>query len=148
SSVDEFLPRTHLGVFDAGCQPEITPWPDPIVAADLPHFKYESDCTRTGTFTSGGSRSADKQHTFFLSDVADSSANSASALWTTYVHVYGKVGGGLTFQYGRFKKYNTGKPAKVGGTAVKLGFHGGDWEGVHVILNANSVPIRVRYLGH
>jgi hypothetical protein len=95
----------------------------------------------------------DKELTFYLSDVAakDRKGDPDTAVWITYYHAYindrcafteGVERCGVTVQYWRFYAYNTG-PIPGG-----LGSHGGDWEGVHIVLDEKLEPIEARLLGH
>lgn len=65
----------------------------------------------------------------------------ASPEWTTYVHQYTNQDGGTTIQYWRVYPYQDYLP-DLGGK------HGGDWEGVQVVLDTSGVPREVRFLGH
>jgi hypothetical protein len=89
--------------------------------------------------TSGGTRSSGKRRTFFLADVAPSERGGArdSAEWTTYLHAYPSEAGTVTLQYWRFYAYNDA-----------FNDHGGDWEGIHVVLDSAKRPMKVRLLGH
>jgi hypothetical protein len=47
----------------------------------------------------------------------------------------------VTIQYWRFYAFNTGMTA-----IIEIGYHGGDWEGVHVVLDRSKMPVEVVYL--
>src|SRR5439155_5362791 len=100
---------------------------------DLLHHAYPSPCGGVA-IASDGSRSAGKHRTFFLSDVDDDrrAGSVDPRLWTTYAHVYPNTLGGITIQYWRFYAYNDA-----------FNDHGGDWEGLHVVLDRELAPARV-----
>src|SRR6185436_15113817 len=100
---------THLGFFDAGCEPELSSINGDLQAENLATFAFESHC--------GGRKSSsdrtydhDKQHTFFLFDVppAFRGGSSESRDWITYYHSFRNTLGGITIQYWRFYPYNSG----------------------------------------
>lgn len=86
----------------------------------------------------------EKKSTFYLTDIdaASRRGSTDSKEWITYTHVYANDKDGVTIQYWRFYAYNTGKKLGV----VEVGFHGGDWEGVHVVLDRARNPVEVAYL--
>jgi hypothetical protein len=51
-------------------------------------------------------------------------------------------------QYWLFYPYNTGRSFALLGRTLELGFHGADWEGIHVVLDPARRPVRLRLLGH
>jgi hypothetical protein len=140
TDVDDFLASTALEVRDETCAAADRP----VVVtraptqADLLHHAFPTPCGGV-PIASDGSRSAGKHRTFFLSDVDnDLRAGSGDARrWTTYVHSYPNSIGGITVQYWRFYAYNDA-----------LNNHGGDWEGIHVVLDRHLVPASVGLLGH
>lgn len=140
SSVEWFLSKTSLWFRDDSCAPlEMTQL---ILAPDisaLPEF------TRTGcggAVHSGGTRSSGKRVTFFIDDVDENLRKGGldTKDWATYYHAYRNMLGGVTIQYWRFYPYNSG--------ILFFGDHGGDWEGVHVILDEGLEPFETAFLGH
>ena len=102
---------------------------------------------------SDGTRSDRKRCTFYLEDLPpDQRIGSRNPSdWTTYVHAYPNVLGGTTLQYWRFHAYNTGfgiKPPFPLPPGIEIGFHGGDWEGASIDLDASGNPRTVHFLGH
>ncbi len=92
-----------------------------------------------------------KAVTFYLEDVPDRFRRGSldSTEWVTYFHTYLNDIGGITVQYWRFYAYNTGLVTHIAGIGeVEIGCHGGDWEGVHVVLDASHEPVALRLLGH
>ncbi|HEX8091337.1 MAG TPA: hypothetical protein VF762_20955 [Blastocatellia bacterium] len=65
--------------------------------------------------------------------------------WITYVHMYANADGGATIQYWRVYAYQDYKPVDPPRLSGK---HGGDWEGMQVVLDSSGVPKEVRLLGH
>jgi len=150
TNVDDFLTGTMLMFYDARCSPHSASIAAAVKADQLAGFQYTSPCGGQ-IYESGGTRSRHKQHSFYLSDVAQDrqAGNPESARWTTYYHVYPNDSGGVTIQYWFFYAFNTGKSVKLPIIGrVELGFHGGDWEGFHVIVDGARVPIALRLLGH
>ncbi len=147
TSVDWFLSRTSLWFHDDKCNPDLKQgvMTGPT-QSELRTYIHSGDCGATDTVFAGGTRSREKQRTFFLEDVAAQFRKGSldSKDWVTYYHAYPNDLNGVTVQYWRFHAYNTGK--KVAG--VEIGFHGGDWEGVQVVLNQNLQPAAIRLLGH
>jgi hypothetical protein len=96
-------------------------------------------CGSTDSVYSNGTRSQNKQRTFFLADVADAYRPGSPDTndWRTYVHAYRNTLGGVTLQYWRFYAYNDA-----------VNNHGGDWEGLHVILDGQLNASRIALLGH
>ena len=89
--------------------------------------------------TSDGSRSHGKHRTYFLTDVRGPlrAGSDDTTRWKTYVHAYPNDHGGVTLQYWRFYAYNDA-----------FNDHGGDWEGLHVVLGRDREVEGVRLLGH
>lgn len=140
TNVDWFLPKTALRGYDDGCWPD---WHYTFVNApsqyDLLGWWFSGGCGSSDTVYSNGTRSNQKQRTFYLSDVADGyrAGSWDSRDWRTYYHAYPNHLGGLTIQYWRFYAYNDA-----------ANNHGGDWEGVQVVLNAGFGFEKARFLGH
>jgi hypothetical protein len=140
TSVDRLLERSTLSFFDDACSPDHVS----VVRAaprqtDLVARKHGASCGASSHVTSDGTRSMRKHRTFFLADVDDSArAGSADTReWTTYFHAYKNDLGGVTVQYWRVYAYNDA-----------LNDHGGDWEGVHLVLDASLALRAVRLMGH
>ena len=140
TNVDWFLPRTSLRFFDDDCFPDL----DSLMITaptqgQLLYWWYQGGCGANDTVYSNGTRSEGKHRTFYLHDVGDSSRVGSldSRDWTTYHHTYLNNIGGVTIQYWRFYAYNDA-----------INNHGGDWEGIHLVLDANLQPARVGFLGH
>ncbi len=140
TDVDAFLATTSLAFRDDGCRAgehpvlvEVAPTQEGLL-----HRAVVSPCDGSRVI-SDSSRSERKHRTFFLTDVATAArAGSAdSRRWKTYLHAYPNDLGGVTLQYWRCYAYNHA-----------VGSHGGDWEGVHVVLRADRAVDRVRLLGH
>ncbi|MDD1750173.1 MAG: hypothetical protein LUO89_09900, partial [Methanothrix sp.] len=92
---------------------------------------------------SNGTRSRYKLITFFLDDLPYNfhPGSLDSSEWTTYYHVYmndaQNTEEGITIQYWRFYAYNDA-----------VNDHGGDWEGIHIILDKTLKPLRIGLLSH
>jgi hypothetical protein len=146
-NVDWFLQRTSLWFYDAACNPILH---EHILDApsqnDLVEQTHLSDCGSDAFIHSGRTRSKKKQYTFYLKDLTE--ANRTVCIdpieWTTYYHAYENDQGGFTLQYWRIHPYNSGR--KILG--AKIAYHGGDWEGIHVVLDSHNEPVLVRFLGH
>jgi hypothetical protein len=141
TNVDAFLRETSLAFHDDSCGDA----PDTVVArapteADLGHRQMASRCQAKGEqVTSSGSRSLHKHRTFYLADVGGDERRGSgdSRDWTTYVHAYPNDVGGVTLQYWRFYAYNDA-----------FNNHGGDWEGLHIVLDPHATVVSVRLLQH
>jgi hypothetical protein len=140
ASVDWFLPKTTLGFFDDDCTPDLN---QGLEAAppqwDLPAWWYSGGCGASDTVFSGGTRSDHKHRTFYLNDVPTQyrSGSPNTQDWVTYVHAYRNTNAGVTLQYWRFYAYNDA-----------VNNHGGDWEGIHVVLDGWNHPTSVQLLQH
>jgi hypothetical protein len=169
ANVDWFLDRTSLWFYDRNCDP---PLKQKLIERpsqeDLVQQSYGPSCGTASTVHSGGTRSTSKWRTFFLEDVAEGDRKGCvdPSDWTTYFHAHPNVNDGVTIQYWRFHAYNSGLRIDVvdflerlpkvilkrlgleSVRDIKIGFHGGDWEGIHVVLDAHSNPSMVRLLGH
>jgi hypothetical protein len=140
TNVDRFLKNTALWFYDDNCTPDlklrlIT---NPSQAQLLGQI-HQGGCGSSDTMFSNGTRSNRKQRTFFLHDVAKEFRIGSldSAEWTTYLHSYKNGLGGVTIQYWRFYAFNDA-----------INNHGGDWEGLHVVLDSNLAVSRLDLLGH
>jgi len=138
TSVDEFLRRTTLWLYDDSCTPDLAIQFGPVRQADLARG-FGPTCDSRRPIDSHGVRSRRKQHTFFLADVApvDRAGTQDADHWPTYVHVYRNEWHGLTLQYWRFYAYNDRFP-----------YHGGDWEGLHVVLDSRDSVRELALIGH
>lgn len=140
TNVDWFLPKTSLWFYDDDCTPDLH---SRMITAptegQLLDWWYRGGCGASDTVYSNGTRSNRKQRTFYLRDVGESSRIGSldSRDWTTYHHAYLNNIGGVTIQYWRFYAYNDA-----------VNNHGGDWEGIHLVLDGNLQPARVGFLGH
>jgi hypothetical protein len=148
TNVDWFLQRTSLRYYDDGCEPDLD---IPVLShpsqADLLRWSYQGGCDDvTDTVFSNDTRSERKQRTFYLADVADGDkpGSSNTADWTTYFHAYRNDRRGVTIQYWRFYAADGGKDPVIG----VFGGHGGDWEGIHVVLDDCLRPVQVNLMGH
>jgi hypothetical protein len=140
TNVDWFLPKTELWFYDDACTPDLH-W-HAITAptqVQLLGWWYQGGCDTSDTVYSNGTRSAQKQRTFYLKDIAEAFRTGSldSRDWTTYYHAYPNDIGGVTIQYWRFYAYNDA-----------VNNHGGDWEGVHMVLDRDLQPSQVGFLGH
>lgn len=146
--VDIYLSHTQLWFFSKYCQP-----PEVLMASSIKNgipIKAATSCQGAGeAISSHGSRSIDKNATFYLSSIAPNFQRGSADLkdWVTYVHAFPNEAGGVTLQYWRFYAYNTGY---WHGVRAWLGDHGGDWEAVHVVLGRGPDyrPLELHLLGH
>jgi hypothetical protein len=144
TSVDWFLTKTTLAFHDDGCPQDNKNYG--IATLDLlENAKLASACNQH-VYAASGTRSAKRTATFVLSDVDDQykAGSSDPSQWVTYFHAYRNSGGGWTIQYWSFYAFNTG--VKVG--PFELGYHGGDWEMVAVVLGPDDAPVGLRMTGH
>jgi len=140
TNVDWFLERTNLWFYDDSCTPDLKrklierPTQQQLIAQT-----FSDACASTEAVLSNGTRSTRKQRTFFLEDVAPEfrGGSSDSREWTTYYHAYVNDSDGITLQYWRFYAYNDATFN-----------HGGDWEGIYVILDQVLNPTKIGLLGH
>jgi hypothetical protein len=125
TNVEAFLAETRLEVHDDLC-------PEPGTTESRLHPEQKDLLGRRylacdgETIESDGTRSLGKHRTFFLADVPEGARGGSPdpADWTTYFHAYPNDLGGVTVQYWRFYAYNDA-----------ANDHGGDWEGLHVVLD-------------
>jgi len=97
------------------------------------------------TLPSDGPRSVCKASGYFLADVDKAwraGLRDNPRGWTTYVHAYSNVGGGVTIQYWRLYAYDETRVLWTNWG------HGGDWEGIAVHLDRSQQPETVGLLGH
>jgi hypothetical protein len=147
TNVDWFLPKTTLFFYDDDCEPDLNVRIKPSPSQnDIRSYRLTGGCDATDTVFSNGTRSIEKQRTFFLEDVADDfkpgSPNPRD--WTTYFHAYRNNGRGVTIQYWRFYAADNGKDPIIG----VFGGHGGDWEGVQVMLDECLKPVKLYLMSH
>ena len=147
TSVDRFLAREELWFFSKSCRPAQRK------IATVRDLKIPAtgvlDCGSGRTILSNGTRSTDKETTFYLTTVPPAARRGSldSEEWITYVHGYRNDLGGITLQFWRFYAYNTGYMAGIPAWGAS---HGGDWEAIHVVLGPEPalVPVQIRLLGH
>lgn len=136
-AVRDYLPHTTLFFFDSGCRPDINEeiQKAPTFAQLLSHVR-EPNCGHAGRVFSDRTRSKEKARTFYLQNIAEDLRQGTAdpAAWVTYVHTYPNLLKGLTLQYWTFYAYDEDSN------------HGGDWEGFHVVLDAQFKPNRVTLL--
>jgi hypothetical protein len=140
TNVDAFLASSALGFYDDECTPDLLSVGvarAPHQADLLGHTTHEG--CGLGTVLSSGTRSRHKHRTFFLADLPRElrTGEPDSRAWTTYLHAYPSTDGGITLQYWRIYPYNDA-----------ANDHGGDWEGIHIVLDRTLHPASVRLLGH
>jgi hypothetical protein len=134
--VDQFLQWTSLWLYDDACGPDLMARLGPVTQVTLFHTAGPT-CGAVDPIDSYGVRSRGKQRTFFLEDVAPQYRGGDTERWPTYVHVYPNDRNGLTVQYWRFYAYNELLP-----------YHGGDWEGFHVVLDSRDSVLELALIGH
>lgn len=146
TNVKLFLPQTELWFYDDQCKPKRVKISDTF-GQTIPHRRQPACVASEGQFDSHGTRSRDKQRSFFLRLASESPRRGSvdPRNWTTYYHAYPNDGGGVTIQYWRFYAYNTGM---IFGFKTSLGSHEGDWEAIHIVLDARHQPLVARFLGH
>jgi len=138
TSVENFLDRTSLWLYDDACTPDLVVPLGPASQAAL--FRESAPtCGAGDPINSYGVRSRGKQRTFFLADVAPEHRLGSGGAdgWPTYAHVYRNEQRGLTVQYWRFYPYNDRFP-----------YHGGDWEGFHVVLGPGDSVLELALIDH
>jgi hypothetical protein len=107
-----------------------------------------ASCRAPGeTIAVTGVRSTNKRSTFYLGDIpaGERRGSADTKQWVTYCHAYANDLGGVTLQYWRFYRYNTGL---FFGFHIESTSHGGDWEAIHVVLGSDFKPVEIRLLGH
>lgn len=140
TNVDLFLKNTTLSFYDDDCTPDLkVRFLGAPSQAQLFGHSHQGECGSSDTVFSNGTRSNKKQRTFFLEDVGEEfrigSLNSSE--WITYFHAYKNDVNGVTIQYWRLYAFNDA-----------VNNHGGDWEGVHVVLDSSLRIRRLDLLGH
>jgi hypothetical protein len=138
TTVDEFLSRTSLWLYDDACTPDLIV-PFGLVSQAALFRTSGPTCGAFDRIDSYGVRSRRKQRTFFLADIAPERhrGRTKPENWPTYVHTYQNDRHGLTIQYWRFYAYNDRFP-----------YHGGDWEGLHVVLGPRDSVLELALIGH
>lgn len=151
TNVDWFLERTALWVCD-GSDGILNTIQVKNRPRQLDLLRQQHNLASGQRIFSDGSRSDRKRSSFFLGDLAKDQRGGASdpAEWTTYVHAYKNDVGGLTIQYWRFHAYNEGLaiPLPFSIPGLEFGYHGGDWEGVSIVLDTGNSPLHLDLLGH
>ena len=144
ANVDWLIDKTHLHFYSGSCTGDNT---DFGVATKM-LMRDASITSKCGghVFRASGTRSARRATTFLLTDVEDKykSGLADPSEWQTYYHAYKNDAEGWTIQYWTFYAFNTG--VKVG--PVEIGYHGGDWEMVSVVLGPGDVPAYLVSTGH
>jgi predicted small lipoprotein YifL len=143
TNVDDFLAATSLGYYDASCGRRRTNY-GVVEAQTLGRHVSPETCNRDGAVSSGGTLSLTKRRTFYLADLpaAAQRGSAASERWTTYYHAYPNDRGGVTLQFWRLYAQRTRSLA-----GVSVSGNGGDWQGLHVVLDGSQRPAEVRLLG-
>jgi hypothetical protein len=143
TNVQSFLSMARLYLHDVTCEPPV----DKLVVSGPTRIDLLSQtikpCAWAERLDSRHAWDDERRRTYYLGDL-DRSARAGSAdsrEWTTYFHAYPNDIGGITVQYWRFYAFNSG-------SFMTIGSHGGDWEGIHVVLNREHKAIKVRLLGH
>jgi hypothetical protein len=144
ASVDWFLPKTRLTFRNSKCPIDTRDFGTPSLDK-LEKAEVRSACGES-IYRASGTRSKSRSTTFVLEDVDDEAKRGSSdpGDWITYFHAYKNTLNGLTIQYWSFYPFNEGLRAGP----LDLGSHGGDWEMVSVVLDANESPVMVRMTGH
>jgi hypothetical protein len=139
TNVDDFLALTSLGFHDDGCSEGDSRAPVSHLGQSALLMPRATSCRAGETVRSDGTRSVGKHQTFFLADVSDAERGGSPDTrdWTTYFHAYPNDLGGVTVQYWRFYAFNDA-----------ANDHGGDWEGLHVVLDDALMPRTIRLLTH
>jgi hypothetical protein len=111
TSVDEFLKRTTLWLYDDACSPDLVVRFGAVTQASLVKA-FGPTCGTADWIDSYGVRSRRKQHTFFLSDVDPGHRGGASDRrdWPTYVHSYPTIGVGSRCSIGASMPTTIGFP--------------------------------------
>jgi hypothetical protein len=141
TNVDDFLTLTRLEVHDEACADSAAPLL--LLKPTQRDLLDQRDEACDGkVLSSAGTRSVGKRRTFFLADLPpEERAGSPDPRdWTTYFHAYPNDLGGVTIQYFRFYAFNDASND-----------HGGDWEGIHVVLARRGdswAPFAIRLLTH
>jgi hypothetical protein len=146
TSVERFFRQTSLWFFSEDCRPQQVQL-GRFEDSQIPEKALPSCRVPGELIASLGTRSRGKRYTFYLANVSerDKRGSLDTEQWVTYLHAYRNDLGGLTLQYWHFYPYNTGYFL---GIRTWIGSHGGDWEAVHVVLNASSKPVTILLLGH
>ena len=143
ANVDWFVPNTSFSFKNADCSQDNINFGQAGFSL-MQHASVTSVCGGH-VYTASGTRSGSRRRTFILSDVADplKAGLSDPIQWVTYYHTYNNDAG-RTIQYWSFYPFNTG--VKVG--PIEVGYHGGDWEMVAIMLDQSDQPVGVFMTGH
>ena len=139
TNVDQHLARTSLRAFDDSTMPDThATLVESPTQTQLVEQTWKAP-SWSEPLHSGKTRSDRKGCTFYLADVKKEHRVGSldSRDWITYGHAYKNVRGGVTLQYWRFYAYNDA-----------ANNHGGDWEGLHILLDDKDAPAEVVLLGH
>lgn len=136
TSVDKFLTQTVLWFSDSDCSFKVRLQTAPT-QAQLISQKQAPTCSNRLNAYSNGTRSKEKKRGYYLEDLPQAArvGSKDAKDWVTYVHVYRNKLNGATVQYWRLYAYH--------GAGSE---HGGDWDGVHVVLDSQFRPVRVGLL--
>lgn len=135
TNVDKFLPQSILMFQDTECK-----YKQRILTGanqnTLISQQISSSCENKLPVLANSTRSKDKKRTFYFENLPEEAqaGSKDSKDWITYVHVYPNNLNGATVQYWRFYAYDNGEG------------HGGDFEGVHVVLDSQFLPVRAGLL--
>lgn len=146
TNVVMFLSQTELWSYDDRCRPQQKKITNQLNSS-IPDTEQSPCHPSDDTLQSYGTRSRNKDRTFFLKNVSKTARAGSldPTKWVTYFHCYPNEDGGVTIQYWRLYAYNTGQFLRL---HFNIGDHGGDWEAVHIVLDSSYTPIAARFLGH
>lgn len=144
TNVDWFIQKTILTFRNSDCPQDNKDFG--TATFDLIENTVVTSACGGHIFKASGTRSAACSRTFVLTDLADiyKRGSSVPADWNVYYHAYRNTDGGWTIQYWSFYAFNTGK--KIG--PFQVGYHGGDWEMISVVLTSDDLPVSLRATGH
>ncbi|MGE3725344.1 MAG: FimV family protein [Candidatus Sericytochromatia bacterium] len=137
TQVDAYLKQTALWFWDSDCDPDLNEQLQAFpVQSQLLTQTQAASCKSKLPASSQTTRSKDKVRSFYLKDLPEEARKGSSNTrdWITYVHAYPNTLNGATLQYWRFYAYHSGD-----------GDHGGDWVGVHIVLDSVFKPLRVGF---
>jgi hypothetical protein len=149
TNVDWFLPKTNLSFRNLNCLQDNKTFG--TASLDLLRTASVTSACDGHVYTASGTRSTSRSKTFVLSDLADGfkSGSVNPSEWITYYHGYKNDLGGWTIQYWSFYSFNTGKKVNLPLLGpVEVGYHGGDWEMVAIVLGSDDLPLSITTTGH
>ncbi len=135
TTVDKFLPQSILMFQDTECK-----YKQRILTGatqtQLIAQQISASCESKLPVLANSTRSKDKKRSFYFENPStEAQAGSKDAQdWLTYVHIYPNNLNGATVQYWRFYAYDDSED------------HGGDFEGVHIVLDSQFKPVRAGLL--